>query len=190
MPAWTNPFQGTQQVVVAAAPASPAFTPPNWSGNPYLAYQRAPAPAPAIAAAAPTPAKPMTVVAPPPAPQPPAVTPSQPTDQGATPWTIPSPAITRKPADGAASPLVPSLDNLKSSLLASLPPMDQAILPVVKTVYPTGEKPLKVLTFKCPTELVGITPLPTKALHELVNLAMDGINSTDLLPFNMQQVCQ
>jgi hypothetical protein len=82
------------------------------------------------------------------------------------------------------------LDSLKSTLFAGLPPMDQAILPVVKTVYPTGEKPLKVLTFKCPTELVGITPLPTKALHELVNLAMDGINSTDLLPFNMQQVCQ
>ena len=71
-----------------------------------------------------------------------------------------------------------------------MPPADQAILPRIKTVYPTGEKPLKVLTFKCPTELVGITPLPTKALHELVNVAMDGVNRTDLLPFNMQQVCQ
>ncbi len=74
--------------------------------------------------------------------------------------------------------------------LPSMPPSGQSILPVLKTVYPTGEKPLVVLTFKCPTELIGITPLPTKALHDLVNLGMDGINSTNLLAFNMQQVCQ
>lgn len=74
--------------------------------------------------------------------------------------------------------------------LPSLPPMDQSILPTVKKVQPTGEKPLYVLTFKCPTELVGIVPPPTKALHWLVTAGMDGINSSDLLPFNMQQVCQ
>ena len=74
--------------------------------------------------------------------------------------------------------------------LPSLPMEGQSILPKIKTVYPTGEKPLVVLTFKCPTELIGITPLPTKALHELVNLGFDGINRTDLLAFNLQQVCQ
>lgn len=189
VPAWINPFQGAQQAMIPVVPTLPALTPPNWSGNPYLAYQRPPAPVPAIASPAPSPAKPMAI-APAPAPQAAPATPSQSADQGVTPWTLPSPPLTRKPADNVASSLVPSLDGLKSSLLASIPPMDQAILPVVKTVYPTGEKPLKVLTFKCPTELVGVTPLPTKALHELVNLAMDGINSTDLLPFNMQQVCQ
>jgi hypothetical protein len=64
-----------------------------------------------------------------------------------------------------------------------------SILPKIKTVYPTGEKPLKVITFKCPTELIGVTPPPVKILHEGVNLAMDGLNRSDLLPFNLQQVC-
>jgi hypothetical protein len=70
------------------------------------------------------------------------------------------------------------------------PPSDQSILPTFKKVYPTGEKPLVVVTFKCPTELVGITPLPTKALHGLVDLGMGALNSSNLLSFNMQQVCQ
>lgn len=64
-----------------------------------------------------------------------------------------------------------------------------SILPKIKTVYPTGEKPLKVITFKCPTELIGVTPPPVKILHEGVNLAMDGLNHSNLLPFNLQQVC-
>ncbi len=70
------------------------------------------------------------------------------------------------------------------------PPMDQAILPTFRKVYPTGDKPLMVVTFKCPTELVGVTPLPTKALHDLVDLGMGALNSSNLLPFNLQQVCQ
>lgn len=75
--------------------------------------------------------------------------------------------------------------------LPHLPGQDgRSILPSIKTVYPTGEKPLVVLTFKCPTELIGITPPPVKLLREGVNLAMDGINRSDLLSFNMQQVCQ
>lgn len=71
-----------------------------------------------------------------------------------------------------------------------LPSADIDILPSITKVYPTGEKPLYVLTFKCPTELIGITPLPTKALRWLITTGMDGINSTNLLSFNMQQVCQ
>jgi len=82
------------------------------------------------------------------------------------------------------------LDSLKYALVPGMPSGEQSILPSIKTVYPTGEKPLKVLTFKCPTELLGVTPIPVKAVHGLVNMAMDGLNSTDLLPFNMQQVCQ
>lgn len=81
-----------------------------------------------------------------------------------------------------------------SQFLPSLPSMpslaDVSILPTLKKVYPTGEKPLYVLTFKCPTEVIGITPIPTKALHWLVTAGMDALNATDLLPFNMQQVCQ
>jgi hypothetical protein len=71
-----------------------------------------------------------------------------------------------------------------------MPPLDQAILPTIKKVQPTGEKPLYVLTFKCPTELIGIASPPIKVLHWVVTIGMDGINSTNLLPFNMQQVCQ
>lgn len=67
---------------------------------------------------------------------------------------------------------------------------DFSLLPKIKTVYPTGEKPLVILTFKCPTELVGITTLPVQLLRDLITFGMDGINSTNLLDFNMQQVCQ
>jgi hypothetical protein len=82
-----------------------------------------------------------------------------------------------------------ALDNVQS-LLPRLPEEGQAILPRIKTVYPTGEKPLVVLTFKCPTELIGITTPPIKLLREGITLAMEGVNRSDLLPFNMQQVCQ
>ena len=71
-----------------------------------------------------------------------------------------------------------------------LPDSGQSILPSIQKVYPTGEKPLVVVSFKCPTELVGVTPPTIRPLHELVNLGMDGINRSDLLSFNLQQVCQ
>lgn len=93
-------------------------------------------------------------------------------------------------------PLTPqvSIDQLVIKLKSSLNAIplfnDEAILPRIKTVHPTGEKPLVVLTFKCPTEAIGITTPPIKALRELVNLSMEGVNRTNLLPFNMQQVCQ
>lgn len=192
-PTWVNPIQATPLAALPTPWAPPAFeasapvVAPAWAGNPYLAYQRIPAPAPAAQA---DPVKPAAVV------QAAQASPSPSDDRIAaptsTPWSTPSPAIAVKPAENAAptKSLGQMWDSLKFTLLPSMPPSDQAILPTVKTVYPTGEKPLKVLTFKCPTELIGITPLPTKALHGLVNVAMDGINRADLLPFNMQQVCQ
>lgn len=91
--------------------------------------------------------------------------------------------------------LSPEMDKLWYELRSFLPDphmptLDMDILPSITKVYPTGEKPMYVLTFKCPTELIGITPLPTKALRWLITSGMEAVNSTDLLPFNMQQVCQ
>jgi len=71
-----------------------------------------------------------------------------------------------------------------------LPDSGRSILPTVKKVYPTGEKPLVVVSFKCPTELVGVAPPTIQILHQAVNLAMEGINRTNLLSFNLQQVCE
>lgn len=76
------------------------------------------------------------------------------------------------------------------SLLPHLPMFEQAILPKIQKVYPTGEKPLVVVTFKCPTEVVGIDTPSTIILHKAVNGGMDLINRSNLLSFNMQQVCQ
>lgn len=197
-PAWVNPIQSAPLAALPTPWTPPAFQAPVpapapvWAGNPYLAYQRAPAPAPVVRA---EPEKPAAVVQAP-APQVAQAAPSLSSDRiavpAATPWSTPTPAIAVKPTGNTAATnsLGQIWDSLKSTLLPSMPPSDQAILPTIKTVYPTGEKPLKVLTFKCPTELIGVTPLPTKALHELVNVAFDGINRADLLPFNMQQVCQ
>jgi hypothetical protein len=201
-PTWVNPIQAAPLAALPTPWTPPALQAPApvavpvWAGNPYLAYQlayqRTPAPTPAVQA---EPEKPAAVVQAP-APQVAQALPSPSGDRiaasVATPWSTPSPALPVKPADNSAqtTSLGQVWDSLKSTLLPVMPPSDQAILPTIKTVYPTGEKPLKVLTFKCPTELVGITPIPTKALHGLVNLGMDAINSANLLPFNMQQVCQ
>jgi hypothetical protein len=73
--------------------------------------------------------------------------------------------------------------------LPGLPSGDMQILPKIKTVYPTGDKPLVVLTFKCPTEIIGITTPPIKLLRSGVDLAMEGLNRSNLLPVNLQQVC-
>jgi hypothetical protein len=71
-----------------------------------------------------------------------------------------------------------------------LPGSGQSILPTIKKVYPTGDKPLMVVSFKCPTEMVGVSPPSVSMLHNVVALGMDGINRSNFLPFNMQQVCQ
>ena len=87
----------------------------------------------------------------------------------------------------------PGLGSLFGSLgqaIPILPDSGQSILPSIKKVYPTGEKPLVVVSFKCPTEVLGVTPPTIKLLHNLVDMGMDGLNKTDLLSFNLQQVCQ
>jgi len=89
------------------------------------------------------------------------------------------------PADNARQ----IIGNIKAAL-PSLPGEGQSLLPRIKKVYPTGEKPLVVVTFKCPTELIGITPIPTKILHDVVDGGMNVVNATNLLSFNLQQVCQ
>ena len=61
----------------------------------------------------------------------------------------------------------------------------------VSIVHPTGDKPLAVLTLKCPTEAAfGFATPPVKLVHIILTTAMDGVNYSGLLPFNMQQVCQ
>jgi hypothetical protein len=80
------------------------------------------------------------------------------------------------------------LDGIKT-LLPSIPD-GKTFLPSIKTVYPTGEKPLVVLSFNCPTEMIGITPIPTKLLKEGLEGVFGMINATDLLSFDLMQVCQ
>lgn len=97
------------------------------------------------------------------------------------------------PAEMARTEIRPGLGALIGGLVPSIPLLPESgrsILPSVKKVYPTGEKPLVVVSFKCPTEVIGVTPPTIKALHDLVSLGMDGLNRTDLLSFNLQQVCQ
>jgi hypothetical protein len=90
----------------------------------------------------------------------------------------------------AAATSTGAVSSIFSNLKMMIPLTGDAnILPTIKKVYPTGEKPLVVLNFKCPTEVVGITPPPMKLLHEAVNFGFDGLNKTNLLSFNLQQVC-
>lgn len=118
-----------------------------------------------------------------------------------TPTDSSPPAAHPVPANPYAAhpPLIASVDPRKAigqliydvkMALPRLPTEGQSILPVIKTVHPTGDKPLVVVTFKCPTEVIGIVPPPTKLLHDAVNAGMDTLNKSNLLAFNMQQVCQ
>ncbi len=192
-PNWVAPFPALPSPAPAGGPANRPWIPPVQaavqptpaahlaaSSNPYLAYLRAPAPAASapLPAAAPVPATAPEIVVNAPAPRM-----SEPVYQPAQSAEV----ETSRPARNDPSPW----EKLKYSVMGGIPPItDQAILPKITTVYPTGEKPLKVLTFKCPTELVGITPPTTALLHDAVTFAFDGVNKTNLLPFNLQQVCQ
>lgn len=95
----------------------------------------------------------------------------------------------------ASTPAAASSNSIFSGLsLANLKMMlpltgDSNILPSIKKVYPTGEKPLVVINFKCPTELVGITPPPIMLLREAMDLGFGGLNKSNLLSFDLQQVC-
>lgn len=116
------------------------------------------------------------------------------------PWT------TIPPAPTGIGPTLNGIGILVTSLMPTLPPQLTGFLPVsllpgdpgashlpisIKTVYPTGDKPLIVLTLKCPTEAAfGVAPPPVKLVHIILTAGMDSINATGLLPVNLQQVCQ
>lgn len=106
--------------------------------------------------------------------------------------TVASGAGGREAATSALAKLDPlqDLNGLFNSVRNGIPALNgQDLLPTIKKVYPTGEKPLVILSFKCPTEMVGVSTPPMKALHEIVNYAFDGLNKTNMLSFNLQQVC-
>ncbi len=65
----------------------------------------------------------------------------------------------------------------------------RSLLPTFTKVYPTGEKPMVVVTFSCPTELAGINTPSTKILHSIFDLGFGAVNATNLLPWTLQQVC-
>jgi len=64
-----------------------------------------------------------------------------------------------------------------------------SILPTIKKVYPTGERPMVIVSFNCPTQALGITSPTTKAIRFILDSGFSAINSTDLLPWTLQQVC-
>jgi len=179
-----NPYlQATRPAfpgVVAVVPMAPATVMvPVPGGNPYLQ----PVIVRPVAIYQPTPALPPAYAALPPGGGYP-VMPAYPPYGMASPLTV-------APADvGFTTRLKGLVPTQLSSLLSG--GTGESRWPIsYKTVYPTGEKPLFVLTLKCPTEAAfGISPPPVKLVHVLVDGAMDGINYTNLLPVNLQQVCQ
>jgi hypothetical protein len=120
----------------------------------------------------------------------------------ASPAIVPAPGTLAVPPNAVGKlPDTPSFDSLTMQIKALVPPELLASLPSEtgeshwpiswKTVYPTGEKPLWVLTLKCPTEAAfGVAPPPVKVVHVILTTAMDAINATGVFPVNLQQVCQ
>lgn len=64
------------------------------------------------------------------------------------------------------------------------------LLPTIKTVYPTGSKPLVVVSFKCPIEMTGLSLPPTQILHYGLTAGMDGLNYLNVFSFDLQQTCE
>ncbi len=114
--------------------------------------------------------------------------------------SIPS-VLSYLPNGFAKLPATPTFNDITAQLKSLVPVELLALLPVddgeshwpvsFKTVYPTGDKPLWVLTLKCPTEAAfGFATPPVKLVHVVLTSVMDGINNTGLLSVNLQQVCQ
>ena len=166
------------------APAAAGFR------NPYLAYQYQPMSPPPAQAAAPAPFPTAALL--------PDTSKLLSSFNSSVKSLLPFQPSASAPSSAKSSAqtttIVSDASSTVGSLFTSLKMMlpltgDSNILPTIKKVYPTGEKPLVVLNFKCPTEVIGITPPPMKLLHEAVNFGFDGINKTNLLSFNLQQVC-
>ena len=106
----------------------------------------------------------------------------------ALPWqdqsTTPTPAISQVTAT-TSTPFASSQGNLNAKDSGK----SRSLLPSFTKVYPTGEKPMVVVTFSCPTELAGINTPSTKILHGIFDLGFGAINATNLLPWTLQQVC-
>lgn len=92
-------------------------------------------------------------------------------------------------ATPAAWPAATRTDVAPALGMPHLAMFERTILPRIKTVYPTGDKPLVVVSFRCPPELVGIQTPSTIMLHQAVNGGMELLNRSNLLGFNLQQVC-
>ena len=66
----------------------------------------------------------------------------------------------------------------------------KSLLPKIKTYKSvSGAKPITVVSLSCPTELVGISTPSTKIFHQLIDSGMSCVNSTRLLPVELQQAC-
>lgn len=98
--------------------------------------------------------------------------------------TTPTPVISQVTAT-TNTPFASSQGNLNAKDSGK----SRSLLPTFTKVYPTGEKPMVVVTFSCPTELAGIDTPSTKILHGIFDLGFGAINATNLLPWTLQQVC-
>ena len=159
------PFVFAPVTIAPSAPAFVANAPTPWS----------PRPTPSIV-------QPVTVTMTAPAPAP-----------VAAPVTAASPLQAQpEPAQNASkvfeSPMVSSSGKPKN-LDAQEPKKSRSLLPTITKVYPTGDRPMIVITFSCPTEVIGIDTPSTKILHGVFDLGFGAINYTNLLPWSLQQVC-
>lgn len=59
----------------------------------------------------------------------------------------------------------------------------------VKRYNIPGQKSILVVATKCPSEFVNISTPTTKIFHSLVDSGMSCINSTQILPVELRQVC-
>ncbi len=178
----TDPAQNVQTAALAAAPNSTSSVPPFV----FAPVTFTPS-APAFIATTPTPWSPQSnpyIV------QPVTIMAAAASNNAVSPWQAQSVA---QAAGAIATPNAQPVASVQKASNPSVNPNDskksRSILPTITKVYPTGEKPMVVVTFNCPTELAGINTPSTKVLHGVFDLGFGTVNATGVLPWTLQQVC-
>lgn len=189
----TKPAPAAAQVVVTSAPTVPRATAAAMQPSPVTTVATPAERGPSVPPTAAAMAAPVAVV------QAPAVAavavpaPAAPVPAAATQnpylasWYRPVPvAALPAMAVGQLNENARYVSDALTSILAKV----ADALPSIKTVHPTGGRDLVVVNLKCPVEMItGQYFIPANAMREGINGALNKLNDSQLLKFDIQLVC-
>lgn len=66
---------------------------------------------------------------------------------------------------------------------------ERNLLPTARLIDTGSDRAVLIVSFKCPTELLGVAPPTIQLLHNAFDLVAGLVNQAQLLSFDVQQVC-